>query len=71
MPSKPIDLPLEIAKAFVRDMRAYHAEKGAIRRDEIAIRQLTILNEYLGRRQRPLRVTDIKDMFEEMKDHAR
>jgi hypothetical protein len=39
-----------IAKAFVRDMRAYHAEKDAIRRDEIAIRQLTILNEYLGRR---------------------
>jgi len=31
-------------------MRAYHAEKDAIRRDEIAIRQLTILNEYLGRR---------------------
>ena len=51
-------------------MRAYHAEKDAIRRDEIAIRQLTILNEYLGRREKPLRVTDIKEMFEEMKDKA-
>jgi hypothetical protein len=27
LPSKPIKLPLEIAKAFVRDMRALHAEK--------------------------------------------
>lgn len=70
MSRKPLELPIEIAKAFVRDMRAYHAEKGAIKRDEIAIRQLTILNEYLGRRQRPLRVTDIKEMFEEMKDQA-
>jgi hypothetical protein len=70
MPGKSIELPPEVAKAFVRDVRAYHAEKGAIRRDEIAIRQLTILNEYLGRREKPLRVTDIKEMFEEMKDKA-
>ena len=70
MPRKPLELPGEIAKAFVHDMRAYYAEKGAIRRDEIAIRQLTILNEYLGRRERPLQVTDIKEMFEQLKDRA-
>jgi hypothetical protein len=70
MPRKPIELPLEIAKAFVRDMRAFHAEKGAIKRDEIAIRQLTILNEYLGRRERPLRVIDVKEMFLQMRDQA-
>jgi len=70
MLNKPIDLPLEIAKAFVRDMRAFHAEKGAIKRDEIAIRQLTILNEYLGRRERPLRVIDVKEMFLQMRDQA-
>jgi hypothetical protein len=51
-------------------MCAFHAEKGAVKRDEIAIRQLVILNEYLGRRQKPLRVTDIKEMFEQLKDQA-
>jgi hypothetical protein len=34
-----IDLPPDIAKAFVRDMRANFAEKNAIKRDEIAARQ--------------------------------
>jgi hypothetical protein len=27
MPSKPFELPPEVAKAFVADMRAFHAEK--------------------------------------------
>lgn len=27
MPNKPIELPAEVSKAFVRDMRALHAEK--------------------------------------------
>jgi hypothetical protein len=26
MPQKPLDLPLEVAKAFVEDMKAYWAE---------------------------------------------
>jgi hypothetical protein len=69
MSSKPIDLPPEIAKAFIRDMRAFHAEKSPIKRDEIAIRQLVILNVYLGRRERPLRVIDVKEMFLQLRDH--
>jgi hypothetical protein len=40
MPSKPIELPPEVARAFVRDMRAFHAEKSPIKRDEIASRQI-------------------------------
>jgi len=27
MPRKPIELPAEVAKAFVADMRAFHAEE--------------------------------------------
>jgi hypothetical protein len=27
MPRKPLELPLAVARAFVRDMRAFHAEK--------------------------------------------
>ena len=70
MPSKPIELPPEVAKAFIRDMKAFFAEESQIKRDEIATRQLVSLNEYLGRRQRPLRVIDVKEMFRQMRDHA-
>lgn len=40
MPAKPIELLLEVAKAFVRDMRAFHAERSPIKRNEIASRQI-------------------------------
>jgi hypothetical protein len=40
MPRKPIELPPAVARAFVKDMRAFFAEKNAIKRDEIAARQL-------------------------------
>jgi hypothetical protein len=43
-------------------MSAFFAEPNAIKRDEIAIRQLVGLNEYLGRRQQPLRVSDVKEV---------
>jgi hypothetical protein len=70
MPRKPIELPPAVARAFVRDMNAYFAETNLIKRDEIAIRQLVALNEYLGRRERPLRVIDVKAMFLQMRDQA-
>jgi hypothetical protein len=54
MPRKPIELPAALARDFIRDMRAYFAEANALKRDEIAIRQFLALNEYLGRRERPL-----------------
>jgi hypothetical protein len=70
MPRKPIELPPEVARDFVRDMHAFFAEESRLKRDEIAIRQLLGLNEYLGRRQKPLRVTDVKEMFVQMRDQA-
>jgi hypothetical protein len=36
MPRKPIELPPAVARAFVKDMRAFLVEKNAIKRDEIA-----------------------------------
>ena len=68
MPRKPIELPPAVARRFLEDMRAYFAETNLIKRDEIAIRQLVALNEYLGRRARPLRVIDVKEMFLQMRD---
>jgi hypothetical protein len=70
MPRKPIELPPAVARDFVRDMKAFFAEPNAIKRDEIAIRQLVALNEYLGRRERPLRIPDVKEMFLQMRDDA-
>jgi hypothetical protein len=43
VPRKPIELPPAVAKAFVKDMRAFFAEENAIKRDEIAARQLHVL----------------------------
>jgi hypothetical protein len=67
MPRKPIELPPAVARAFVKDMLAFHAERNAIKRDEIALRQLHALKRpYTGK----LRRFDLKDMFEAMQDHA-
>src|SRR5262245_3632252 len=55
MPSKPIDLPPEVAKAFVRDMRAFFKEENAIKRDEIAGRQLFALSAFQCPRDKKLR----------------
>ncbi len=32
----PIDLPADIARRFVRDLRAYFAEQNAIERDDVS-----------------------------------
>jgi hypothetical protein len=56
MPSKPIELPLEVARAFVRDMRAFFAEKSPIKRDEIASRQIHVLRSYQGKHERPIKL---------------
>jgi len=40
MPRKLPELPPEVAKAFVRDMRAFHAAKNSLKKHEIAAKQL-------------------------------
>ena len=63
MLSKPIELPPEIAKAFVRDMRAFFNAKNQIKQDEIAARQLHALQAFQGPREKKLRLADVKQMF--------
>ena len=70
MPSKSLDLPMDVAKNFVRDMRAYFAEPNNIKRDEIAARQLHALRQHQGPRDKKLRLSDVIEMFVQMKDHA-
>ena len=65
MPRKPIELPPGFARRFVDDMRAYFAETNLIRRDEIAARQLHVLKQHHAGK---LRLSDVKEMFLQMKD---
>jgi hypothetical protein len=60
--SKPQDLPMQIAKAFLKDMRAYHVEHDAIERAEIVQRRLDALQRFQGPRDKPLRFRDIPDV---------
>jgi hypothetical protein len=68
MRNPPLDLPPAVARAFVDDMRAYFAEENPIKRDGIAVRQLRALREHQGPREKPLRLSDIKSMFVQMRD---
>jgi hypothetical protein len=65
--NKRLDLPPAVARAFVEDMRAYFAEKDGYKRDVIAVRQLHALKEHQGPREKALRLSDVKQMFLEMK----
>jgi hypothetical protein len=67
MPRKPIELPPEVARRFVRDMLAYFAEPNSIKRDEIAARQLHALRQYYSGK---LRLTDVTQMFVQMRDQV-
>jgi hypothetical protein len=48
------------------DVRAYHAEPNAIKRDEIAARQAWLLNQHLKPKNKELQTNDVRDMFERM-----
>jgi hypothetical protein len=63
----PLNLPPNVARAFLSDLRAYWAEDDGHKRDAIAVRQLHSLKEYQSPRDKPLRLSDIRQMFEEMK----
>jgi hypothetical protein len=68
-PHKPIELPPAVARRFMEDLRAYHNEKRAIKRDEIAARQRHLLLEHMPARTK-LRLTDVKEMFLRTRDHT-
>jgi hypothetical protein len=64
---KKLELPPNVARAFWIDLRAYWAEEDGHKRDAIAVRQLHSLKEYQSPRDKPLRLSDVKAMFLEMK----
>ena len=70
MPTKSLELPLKVAQAFARDMRAFFNAETQLEQDEIASRQLHALQAFQGPRDKKLRLADVKQMFLEMKDQA-
>lgn len=70
MTRKPLDLPPAVARAFVDDMTAFFAEEDKHKQDAIAVRQLNALKEHQPTREKPLRLSDVKAMFREMKGQA-
>jgi hypothetical protein len=62
-------LPPEVARRFVEDMEAFFAEHNAIKRDEIAARQLHALSEHRRPGSARVRLSDVKELFERMRDY--
>ena len=63
-----MELPPEVARRFVEDMEAFFTEPKAIKRDEIAARQLHALREHRRPRDPKLRLSDVKELFAQMRD---
>jgi hypothetical protein len=60
-------LPPAVARAFVKDMKAFFAEETRYKQDEIALTQLHALKQHQGPREKKLGLSDVKAMFLEMK----
>ena len=67
MMHKPFDLPPKVTRGFVDAMKDYFAEESPTKRDAIAAHQLSILGQYQNPREEPLRLSDVKQMFELMR----
>jgi hypothetical protein len=62
-------IPPQAAKAFVRNMKAVFKASGPIMQDEIAAKQASLLNQHLPRGSK-LRLSDVKELFLQMRDYA-
>jgi hypothetical protein len=63
-----MNLPPEVARRRVEDMEEYFAELNPLKRDGIALRQLHALREHRKPRDSKLRLSEVKQLFEQMSD---
>jgi hypothetical protein len=70
MPRKPVDIPPNAAKAFMRDLKAFFKEPDPHKRDEIAARQMHSLWEHQRPGDRRVNILDVKELFHAMQNHA-
>jgi hypothetical protein len=66
---KQLEIPPEEAQAFVRDMKAFFRTNDLLKRDEIAAKQSWLLQQHLPRGTK-LRISDVKELFLQMKNQA-
>jgi hypothetical protein len=66
MARPPLDLPADVAQAFMRDLEAYVAASTGLAKDEIAARQLRALREHLRPSDGRLRLTDVRRLMDTM-----
>ena len=65
MPSKPIELTPEVARAFSKDLRAYHATRNKDKRTQIAARQAEVLSRETGA---SVSMEEVYELFRKMRD---
>ena len=63
---KPLELPPAVARAFVKDMKAFFENR--LKAGLIAVRRMHALSEYQGPREKKLRLSDVKAVFRQMRD---
>jgi hypothetical protein len=68
MARKPLELPPEVGRSFMADLKAFFAEDNPIKRDEIAAHQVRALNEHRRPRDPKVRLADVKRLFELMRN---
>jgi hypothetical protein len=68
MPTKSLELPLKVARAFTRNMQALFEARTQLEQDEIAARQLHALQSFQRPRDKRLRLADVKTLFLQMRD---
>ena len=66
MPLNSLDLPRDVVRAFAEDMKTYFAEDNKHRRDAIAVRQLRALQDFQAPHEKKLRLSDVRELFEQI-----
>jgi hypothetical protein len=66
----PLEIPAAVARQFMADLQDYYAEDDAVKRDEIASRQLHILRLYQMPHEKKFRLDDVKRLFELMRGNG-
>lgn len=64
--TRPIDIPPEAARAFMRSLRAYHATKNGDKRTQIAARAAEELSKHLPGNE-VVSMEEIRELFRRMR----
>ena len=62
-----MEIPPEIARAFVQAMNDYFAEPNPTKQDAIAVHMLHVLRDYQPPREKKIGLSDVKRMFRKMR----